>query len=422
MLFSLQKDTLRKFDKLVAERESYFTVDVDTGGFTDQLIKFIVFYSFGTSLNCKYYYTPIQSERSSALEGNTKNTDKEYSDIFDFLGLQDYLKEISVDTAKLDSKPYTLKLDEFFFLERGLESKELIIAYLKLKLYSSIKNQKKVNIRIMLEGYSSFFGIYNKLDGWEDSGLDFRSAFLKKHSQTEQQISGQDFSNPRAIVHIRQGDTAMIKTPWNTYVNVWGDSKISMKEFDDPRKARATGHIKIEEYYEFLKLLSDHFENELTPLTVFSDGYKRAFNNCIFNQNKLGFTESQVEQLAELSEIYDRQAFRIFDNDSRFHLRIGEEDEKLYQMIQMLLHANIVVMGTQQRMVPKFLSVYCNARNMPLVIVLYNKVFPNYLGFARRELINNYLFVDINNYSIQDIADRIKKLLKKKAEESESAL
>lgn len=414
-IFLKRKEALQKFDELTSERECYFTVELNRGGFTDQLIKFVVFYSLGKSLNCKYYFTPLKSERSSTIIGSnreiTERRDSKYSNVYDFLGVHDYLKAISVEDENLEYDPTILKLDEFFFIDRGLESRELITKYLKLKVYPLIKNKEQVHIKMLLEGTNSFFGMFNKMNGCPDSGLDFRSAFLEKQKQVNYSASELNFSKNGVMVHIRQGDTATIKTPWNTYINVWNRFNISMKEYDDLQEARTSENIEIEEYYSFLKSLCKYFEDDILPITVFSDGYKRALNNCVLNKNRLGLSESQVEQLNFLLQTYDREAFRSFNKDSRFKLFIGEEGEKLYELIRTLLRAKIVVMGTQQRMVPKFLSVYCTAQDMPFVIVLYNKVLPNSIGFTRDELQNNYMFVDINSYRVQDIAARIQNFL-----------
>lgn len=425
-LFFIRRKVLQKYDELTAQKEGYFTVELKRAGFTDQLVKFVVFYNLGKSLNCKYYFTPLKSERSSAItESNRKVTEKEdakYSDVYDFLGLHDYLKSISVDEGNLECDLIILELDEFFFIERGLESRELITKYLKLKVYPLIKNKEQVHIKIMMEGASSFFGMFNKMNGCPDSGLDFRSAFQEKQKQINHSDSELDFPKCRAMVHIRQGDTAMIKTPWNTYINVWNRFNISMREYENPREARTSENIEIDEYYSFLKSLCDCFEDEILPITVFSDGYKRALEACVLNKNRLGLSESQAEQLNVLSQTYNREAFRAFEKDNRFKLNVGEADTKLFELIRTLLRVRIVVVGTQQRMVPKFLSVYCTSKNMPLVIVLYNKVPPNTIGFTRNELQNHYIFVDINSYRIQDIAARIEKFLETKKVENQSGL
>lgn len=423
-LFSIRKSTLKKFDNLVTEREAYFTVELKGAGFTDQLSKFVVFYSFGKLLNFKYYYTPLFSIRSTAemISGQKVKTDGQYENIYDFLGVPDYLKSISVDVTDFDSDPFILKIKESYFLGRGLTNKELIASYLKLKLYPVIRNQDTIHIKIMPEGVSSYFGLHNKLNGCTDSGLDFRSALERKQEQNSEDKPERDHFRIRMMVHIRQGDTAIVKTPWNTFINVWGRFKNSMKEFDSLEKARTFIHIEIEEYYNLLTSLSQHLDPEFFPIRIFSDGYKRAFKVLVLNKERLELTKPQIDQLNEYEKSYDQKAFRMFDTNNQYQLVVGEDDQKLYSFIDTLLHTDVVIVGTQQRMVAKFLAVYCNSKNMPLVIILYNQVMPNHLGLARHEPLSNFLLININDYDASIIARRIKEFLKARNEEKQPVL
>ena len=181
-LFFFRRGRIKKFDELLDGREAYFTIDLHKAGFTDQLIQFIVFYSFGKSLGCQYYFTELDSNRSKA--GHETRDNAPYRTIYDFLGCHSYLKELSVEKPSSISKPITLDLDDSFFNERGLVQKELLTKYLKLKLYPLIKKQDNIHIKIGLKGHSSFFGTYNMLEGCQDAKLDFRYGFESNHKQT----------------------------------------------------------------------------------------------------------------------------------------------------------------------------------------------------------------------------------------------
>ncbi|MEA3446543.1 MAG: hypothetical protein U9R19_17645 [Bacteroidota bacterium] len=87
---------------------------------------------------------------------------------------------------------------------------------------------------------------------------------------------------------------------------------------------------------------------------------------------------------------------------------IGEEHEKLYDLTHSFLNADIVIIGTQQRMIPKLFSFYCNKNNGPLVLVLYKLSASKYKQLGIPQIDSNFIFVNINNYDIPEIISRIK--------------
>lgn len=430
-LFLLRRNTIKKFDKLVAQKEAYFTVELKYGGLTDQLVKLALFYHIGNSLNFKYYFTQLYTVRSYAQDGlqnygshQHEEQKEDYYPIHNFLGLQDYLKSISVEKSNVDGEPFILKVDDSFLISRGLANNELLTSFLKLRLYSTVKSQKKIHIKIMPNGFSSFFGLFNRLDVMHHSGLDFRKAFDRKHTNPPVSQSKKEKSKYNMVFHIRQGDTAVIQTPWNTFINVWGGIGLhnSKTEFDTIEKARTFKHVLVEDYYNFLASLNNQMDGGLFSVRIFSDGFRRAFKHLVVYKEKAGLTESKIEELRKIEKSYDEKAFEVFENIDQVELVVGEGDKKLQKFVTSLLQADVVVTGTQQRMVSKFLSVYCNPKNMPLVIVLYNKVKPSALGLASPELIENYLLVDIHTYNSPGIASQINEFLKNRYSLKESAL
>lgn len=430
-LFLLRRNTLKKFDKLVAQKEAYFTVELKYGGLTDQLVKLAVFYHIGNSLNFKYYFTKLYTERSYAEDGlqnyglhQHEEQKEDYNHIHNFLGLQDYLKSISVEKSNIGEEPFLLKVDDSFLISRGLANNELLISFLKLRLYPTVKAQEKIHIKVMPNGFSSFFGLFNRLDVMHQSGLDFREAFERNQTILQMIRSKNEEMKYNLVFHIRQGDTAVVQTPWNTFINVWGGIGLhnSKTEFDTIEKARTFKHILVEDYYNFLTSLNNQMGGGLFSIRVFSDGFRRAFKHLVVYKEKAGLTESKIEELRKIEKSYDQKVFKVFENIDQVELVVGEGDQKLQKFVTSLLRADVVVTGTQQRMVSKFLSVYCNPKNMPLVIVLYNKVKPSVLGLASPELIDNYLLVDIHTYNSTEIASQIHEFLKNRYALKKSAV
>ena len=147
---------------------------------------------------------------------------------------------------------------------------------------------------------------------------------------------------------------------------------------------------------------------------MFSDGFARSFFKLFGKTRKLNFTQNQVEQLQQWALTYNQQAFTAFEDLLGQNIFIGEETEKLYDLVHSFLHSDIVIFGTQQRMIPKLYSLYYRKNEGPLCIVLHRKklVRYNYLGNLRMS--QNFVFVDLDNYSISEIQRRIIKFVEER--------
>lgn len=127
-----------KFDKIVKEHQIYFTTNVNTEGLTDQLTRLIFFYKVGMSLGMKYYYTPLKSQRSSYMFTQKKSKNGTYSDVYDFLGVNEYLKKISTQITHQNFEEIIIDLDEINFTRRDRDSFSNLIFFLKALLAESM--------------------------------------------------------------------------------------------------------------------------------------------------------------------------------------------------------------------------------------------------------------------------------------------
>jgi hypothetical protein len=216
------------------------------------------------------------------------------------------------------------------------------------------------------------------------------------------------------LLHSRQGDTAVIKTPWNTFIQVWGRKGNAFKEFDTIHQINDVSIVTVDDYYSFYKNLTRVFGAEKLSTLLFSDGFARSFFKLFAKTGKLNFTESQVEQLQKWMLTYNQESFKEFEEPVELNMFIGEEPEKLFDLVHSFLHSDIVIFGTQQRMIPKLYSLYFPNNEGPFCLVLYRQKLVSYDQLSNPQMSENFVFINLDNYDILEIYGRIMNFLKER--------
>jgi hypothetical protein len=199
--------------------------------------------------------------------------------------------------------------------------------------------------------------------------LNFREAYFQKRKKHPYPNLSSG-NKKRLLIHIRQGDTATIKTPWNTYFSVWDQHKKPYQECNLVAGLADSRTFKRPELFKFSK--------------------------------------SQFESLKISSKVYEEEAFKCFAKNLGIRLNIGETPENLKALIHELLHSDIIVSGTQNRMIPKFLSLYFNETEMPVLILLFKERKPYLKSFGFSDQNSRIICVDINNYNPEEVLEKIK--------------
>ncbi|MGH7885232.1 MAG: hypothetical protein ACRENO_06005 [Thermodesulfobacteriota bacterium] len=78
-------------------------------------------------------------------------------------------------------------------------------------------------------------------------------------------------------------------------------------------------------------------------------------------------------------------------------LIIGEERTKLISLLNSIFESDLIILGTQQSMIPKFIALYFDIRIMPIVVILYREIVPDYPFFSSEEINKKFIFVDLND-------------------------
>ena len=401
--FSSKSHKARKFDRAIKKNRIYFTANVNTNGFTDQIARLIFFYKVGSSLGLYYHHTPLQSDRS--LPVDNAQTKENNRDIYSFIGLNQYFESLSFEIPKEGCEHILIDLDQMEFERRSGTSYENFIFFLKHKMWDHINEEK--NIVIHFRGSENVF-YYYRLIAPVKSSLTIRKAYFQ-HRQKNPCKSVFSQGKAKLLLHIRQGDTAIIETPWKHYI---GTSYKIQNRFTEADSEGAVGDhhvIGVKIYYNFLKELFDELGSRQFSAVMFSDGFKRAFRDIIEYMETTSPDSPKIDALNKQKETYDQVQFKEFLEWDNVDTYVGEENEKLYRLFHSYMESDIIIFGSQAKFIPKMAAIYSYPEHMPLLIYLYRVKHPHvdYLGIDHNS--NRILFVDIDHYDIKQIANQIKK-------------
>ena len=194
--------------------------------------------------------------------------------------------------------------------------------------------------------------IHSKIPDFPDQ-LDLRKVYFsqrKRRPIKSRFIEGKI----KLLVHIRLGDIGTVKTPWNTFIPLIGPKK--MDEIANLNDAECNYILDIKNYYDFIQKFISYFDSELFSIVVSSDGYKAAFKKIKRNIKKFDFDSNQLKALKRIEVTYDQENFSIFKDFKNLVCIVGENDNNLYDLIHSSLMADIIIIGDQQRMLPKLIA------------------------------------------------------------------
>lgn len=409
--FKTRDKKIEEFDEILhSNSEIYFTTDLVKTGFTDQLIGFSFLYKLGLGLGLKYHHTRLSSHRSSVPflfypYSKEKLPGKDQSDIFDFLGLNSFLKRNFGRDLPDGTKEVKINMEATLFRSNSVKNYETLIDEMKVILHPFLKNGRTILITFECSPIT-YFKYYKYVASKREHELDFRQIF--RDMESENQFKSFKENTKKVMVHIRQGDTGVLKTPWNTFIPTWYETKGKYTQFQKRQDISHRLLIDVDEFYRFLKDLLKQFDASEISAAVFSDGFKKTFRAIYQSYKVEDISHKEISKLKEIESTYDEQEFQEFRMLPGVETVIGEEVEKLYKFIHSFMEAEILICGTQGIMIPKFLATYGDRTKMPLMIMLYKTERPylNHVGFNNSE--DFMIFVDIENYDIDMVSKQVK--------------
>lgn len=413
--FKDRDEKLRLVEEILEENPNiYFTSGLVKTGFTDQLMGFDFLYKLGKGVGLKYFHTPLSAHRSSdpflfdpitqKQKVESKENSPQFDDIFDFLGINKYLEKMS-SSAVIPGRQIPLNLNLTLYGREGIDSYESLIEEMKVILYPFLKKNKSILIIFQTEP-KTYFHYYRYTCDHKKHEIDYNSCY-RSNKNKNQGVSEFSTDLTNVLVHIRQGDTGTIETPWKTYIPVWHETEGKFKQFQNDRDIPGHKRIYPEEFYQFIKELQGEIAKKKLQTVVFSDGYKKAFRWIYKYFREKDISLEEIEKLKELEQNYDELQFGKFNDLENTKTVIGEDIDKLYRLVDSFFDADILVTGTQATMIPKLAATYGRKAKMPLLILLYHTQKPSleYVGFNDSSPF--LMFVNLEDYDISKVSNEV---------------
>ena len=398
-----------RFIRATCSSPLYYSIEVPKHiGFTDQIVLFGLLYKLGSLMGIKYYYTPMEPRRNilkSGIKGDMILEEQEsidYAGIFDFLGFDWYFSENSARESIDEIDTIEFNFCQSYFDKHHIDDlNDLIKCVMKLILESLPLEGNALHIRFVIKVQIRPLAWLHKLP---NTLLDFDLGDIYKKFRAKAPFPNTfESAKPKILIHSRQGDTAVIHTPWNTFIQIWGggrDAFVERQSIEDIEDHQVITVSDFERFYADFKSGLDEYQ---LSTQFHSDGFARAFFALNKNIDKLSFTEEQQERLKVHAASYDGLAFGDFHKHSEVNIFVGEKQNYLFELMHAFYSADIVIVGTQQRMLAKQYAYSFSDGGGPLFITLYKEKFPYYNYLGNLNMMRNCMYVNLEEYDISDV-------------------
>jgi hypothetical protein len=419
----------------VARNNHYFTiVPSQSAGLADQLNQFRVFHKLGQSLGYTYWHRPFFSARTTLaarrieqvrppsylkrflrlqervrLQQQSSTSRAPVLDVYDFIGFNEYFLGRNEQRGIGAPKVIDIKLGDDLLERLDITDLAGLQDFVRRRVAETDAGPGATLVQLGLLGTRTFFQLVNAEVPDDPTDFDLRTIYLKKRSAHPWPSLFRKGAI-KTLLHVRQGDTAALETPWHTVISQWPREYrfAEYARFDDmPTQNRV---LQVEDFHRFFKKFVASIDEPLSTL-LFSDGFKGSLRRLNRHRNKHGLTPRQLRALNKAVGSFDMTKFRPFKGLGDCDLLIGEEAEKLFHLIHSFLEADLVITGPQGRMIPNLIGHYCNVENIPIVLILSrsNEVMSKALGGLNKT--GKVVFVNISQPDYAGLAARVSELL-----------
>ena len=372
----------------------YFTVQLhNNAGFTDQLSRHFVLLRLGLSLGYPYCHTPFQSTRNlNVFAGGAYLFCKagiisrvkflkiarflQGRDVYDFLGLSQHFASDKSCPVTPDSFPRKLRraieLSDDLLEKERIFSYDALLRYIK-RIASEEKTESLSPLLLILSGSHPMWRVISIVSNARpiDSILQsVRAAYFhqrKKHPQKSGFGEGL-----KILVHMRQGDRAIISTP----AGVWGPILLGSpgkSKWLHGQSERDFPQVAAVEFYQFVQDLLRHLPPDIASVQIHSDGFKR-IRKMLKRGLHVALSLTPPELRLVKKDLRDRQRslvrlLRTLPDSTCF---IGERKSYLYRLIHAVTEADLLITAFpyQQNLLVNVAKFYREPNSMPLIWLL----------------------------------------------------
>lgn len=402
-----------RFALATRSRAVYFSIVLpEHVGFTDQTLLFGMLYKLGMHLGLPYHHRPLQP-RSNLLQSESGDDytwdnqgTEQYSGIYDYLGFDWHFSQRSAALSAGDASSIEFEFKKSHIEEQSIEDLSGLVDHLRLLILASLPAKGRP-LHITLRIFSQFDAV-RWLYYLPNSLLDFDYADIyRRYRELHPARDVFESDKPRVLLHIRQGDTAVIQTPWGSYMQAWHRGRDAFQERDSVAGIRDHQVITVADFERFYSDLKTGLAQFELATLVHSDGFARAFASLEQHSDRLNLSDEQLKALLDTRRSYNDARFEVFRQHPEVRQFVGEDLHLLFELVHAFYTCDVVIVGTQQRMFPKLYAYSFMDDSGPLVITLYKKQQPDYDYLGNTPMVAKCLYVDLENYEIAHVIEQV---------------
>ena len=369
-----------------------FTIAPRPHGFTDQMLQFAVLYRLGRSLGWTYRHTPFASPFSSPpppapgdpslrawLAGlpqrlvwrGPRRGLVPIPEIYEFLGFNRHFEERDEMADARPDRVVDLPIVDRWLRENGATTAEGVQKLVSERAAAALGDDRDRLVRLRITAGRRFFGTVLAGTSPPRDGPDLRAIYEQARGR-EPWRSLYRGRGLRILLHIRQGDTAALETPWSTWLPLWPRSHSTVfREYGRLGAIPDRRHLRVRDFVPLAQAFGAVLAPRSYSMLAFSDGFERSFSFLRSIRHRVALPPERIDAVLATERGYEAKQFRRLERLDDCRCIVGESPRKLCDFVESALKADVIVVGGQQRLVPKLLATYCTPDTMPLVIVLH---------------------------------------------------
>lgn len=336
--------------------------------------------------------------------------------VWDSLGLNDYLARRAKAQKQVnlrECKQVNIKLGDYVLKQNGISTLEELQTYVRRAAARENLSERPLllNVRLMYP-LDSFRSIMSSIPDSIDD-LDLRAIYLE-HRRRHLRNPKYPPQGLRTLVHIRQGESAAVRTPWKTWV-YWSRGGGRGLRWLECREENEFRQLTVSDFHHFIQGISSRFTDNAFAVQIFSDGFERAFrqiHGLNDGESGLKLTRKRLDSLLAYRRRYARE-FKILERMKNSRLTVGEVPQgKLIRLIDAVSTADLLIAAF-----PKQMGVFQIRRHFALpasvpTILLYKPIAEKQMrDFLENNPSDKIIPVDISAPDFDRTATRLTELL-----------
>ena len=441
---------MQQEEQHTSEKRIYFTVIVDKrAGLADQLTQFMILRKLGLYLRYSYLHTPLDSYRNNILTTPSNlrllrilekvyrkifNYYQKYAarsiyhtNIYEFIGLNPHFTSSNQNVEQQnDIEKWNVLNFNLLSLsdteKTGISTFEELENHIKDRISERNNSSNPILVKLYMGEYRTY--LWRTIKKTIPDSIDALPLeeiyFQHRHKQPWKMKF--PVGRLKTLVHIRMGDFASIKTPWETWIYY------GRRGWQESQDENEFTQLTIADFYNFTQHLISYFNDGTFAIHFSSDGFTRFFKrlSSVFGSNSSNLassfpkiTEQQLRTLIKSSKYYERK-FEILKSIKNSISVIGETTHKLFDFIHSAMTADLIITANPaDHSMLLHLWRYCHrSKTLPIIILLYKPIMretilnPSYFLLQDHPLYKKkrIILVDITEPNFDQLSQQLNEL------------